>query len=450
MSNDDIEISSAVSKPNCADKQKIDSNCVKRHSVRVKVSTSNCCQANTSSHVSDTDRGKEEDMTESMISSSAEIGRRESDLSASSMLMASMTSFTSIFDDNDDEKDDQNDGNLSRNHSIASIDSVELMRVLGDADNDEVSEALESIHSSLFDGSYSNSQLTNSRVPFNHSLSCNAPDVSQTDAHVPSFIAQQTMNDSLRNNHCEADNFSDKLKLPMETTNVHMIPPPGSEYSGCDISFGRYKKLSQQDLLPGVGKERRCIAADDPPSTSIDLFETHHPTLTPAFEVRREPALQPAMLDYYCYDDEYMGPTDESIAYVFDSTKTETKSVRVHQSNFFHSQAQHGQQNSQQRRYDQVNYFLPAVDALLDEGNFESPILALDRESKKNVNNEIPNNFTYGCCTYKGAGMGNAQVLSRRQRSPQFSDNIPTIGKIMTDKIQPLFTPTKLANQLAL
>jgi len=322
------------------------------------------------------------------------------------------------------------------------------MRVLGDADNDEIPGVLESIHSSLFDGSFSNLQLTNSKVSFNHCQSCNASDVPQTVVQAPSFFAQQPMNHSLRNNHCEADNSCDKLKLPMETINVHSSPPPGSEYPSCDISFGRLKQLSQQDLLPGVRKERCCAAADDPPSTSIDLPATHHPTPTPAIEVRCESALQPAVLDYYCYDDDYMGTTDESIAYVFDSTKTETKSVHVHQSNYFQSQAQHRQQ--QQRTYEQVNDFLPTVKNILDEGNFESPILAMDRESTNNVNMNIPDNFTNDSCTGKGAGTGNAQVLSRRQRFPQFSDNIPPIGKMTTNQIQPLFPPTNLANQLAL
>ncbi|KAL7472272.1 hypothetical protein ACHAXS_012605 [Conticribra weissflogii] len=433
ISSEDFEVSSAVYTPNYAGKQKKDANCLTRHSVRVKGPSSNPLLPTTTRYVGGNDKGTGEELYESTMFSSAEFDRRESAFSASSMLMTSMTSFTSIFDDDDEKEADHHKGKLSRNQSIASIDSVELMRVLGDTDDDEVSGALESIHSSLFDGSFSNSNLMN----FTHCVSCNASDVTGTDTRGPPFVVQQPMNHFLQNKNCEAEDSCKHFESSKETINVsrglnlcHMFP-------GFDCSRGKHKQRSQHDsfrnILHGFRKKSHCNVENDTLPESIDLFASQQPTLSLEMEAHRNIDLQPAnryfdqLPDYD--DDKSMESTDESIVYVFDSTDTDTRFVNFHKPNIFQSQAQHPQQHNQQRTNQQVNNFLPTANNIFGKGNyFESAMLAMDQATIKNANTTISNISTYDGCICKGEGMANTHVISRSQLSPHFFNNIPPIG----------------------
>ncbi len=488
VSGEEIAVSSTVHAPLWAEKQKKNArgrsleraNGPDPQSVPLVVTTAS------------TGRGEDEEATETMIPLSAENGRRESAISASSLLMASMSSFKSIFDDEDDKDNGHKNGKLTRNQSIASIDSVELMRVIGSNEANEVHEASGSVHSSLFDASFNNSLLSDSLAPLSRRTSFNPPNTSQSCTRITTVQGEQQMNQFTQPKESETEVSGWQLNSSNPTMNVPTGQPIGnmfpnlSMYSGPDHSMQGSPPDLFQEILHEFREKRR---GDAQGSSSSTLPPPLAPEADDSNKHNEQTLKQGRLDDLLGNDDDVSIETiDGSVADIFDVAEPNPLAVNCSAVNGFQPPTkiqQHTRQQSQQHpngpfsmnnnTFGNVRFQSPtlSVDQLsMIQGSNQAPMsqgnnqvlmsqenyqVSMGRGSDQTTMSQlalnqvaqIPNNVTFDGYTFIGANTMNSQVQSLSRGLPQQLLNNPLLtGNISScmSSIRPQFSPTNIAN----
>lgn len=491
MSGEEIAISSKVHAPLWAEKQK--KNGRGRSLERAKGSAPLSVPLVVTT--AGTAKGKGEEATEFMIPLSAENGRRESVISASSMLMASMSSFTSIFDD-DNDKDGQKKGRHILDQSIASIDSVELMQVIDGTETDGVHEASGSVHSSLFDGSFNNSHHLNPMTHFNRRRSSNSPHTSQNDGQVSPVHEKQPVNVFAKPKGSEAEVSCGQSKSLNPTMKVPTGQPIGNMFSTLNMSSGSNLSTQSppdlfQEFLHEFREKRQVdVQCNASLTQKPPLFlETNDRNKHAAKAVKQEG------LDHLLGndDDVSIGTIDGSLSGIFDFTDSNTFDViQLSTGNGFQPPTEIQEHTHQETQY-QPNILHSLRNETLKNGSVQPPSLpthqgnngvamiqgnnpcreniqvsmgqgniqtSMGQELNKVLTTQvafdqdiarIPNNATFDGSTSIGSGMINAQVRSTTHFFPHQLINDPLIGNITNcmASIQPHVLPTNETNREA-
>mmetsp|Transcript_21788 Transcript_21788/g.45820 ORF Transcript_21788/g.45820 Transcript_21788/m.45820 type:complete len:964 (-) Transcript_21788:155-3046(-) len=490
VSGEEIAISSKVHAPLWAEKQK--KNGRGRSVERAKGSAPSSVPLVVTT--AGTGMGIGEEATESMIPFSAENRRRESAISASSMLMASMSSFTSIFDDDEDKDDGQKKGRHFRDQSIASIDSVELMKVIGGTEADEVHEASGSVHSSLFDGSFSNSNPLNPMTHFSRPMSSNAPNTFQNGKQVSPVHEKQPVKLFAQPKGSEPEVSCGQLKSSNPTMNVPTGQRIGNMFPNLSMSsiYNLSTRGSPPDLFQEFLHELREKRQVD---VQCNASLTQKPHLSPDTSDRNKYAAQAinqSGLDHLLGndDDVSIGSIDGSLSGIFDFTDSNPFNVvQPSTGNGFHPPTKIQQCTHQQTRHQpnnvlslrnhtfenenvqppslsmrQGNNEVPmiqgnhhcreSIHASLGQGNIQTSMgqefnqVLMSQVALDQVIAQIPNSATFGGCTSVGSEMINARVQSTSQVVPHQLINDPLIGNITRclASTQPHFSPTNITN----